>query len=137
MKKLTVTLFLSLSVLWSGSIGSEKITKMIEEIKEERVGIKIEKLETTENPFIIEEIKEEENLTEERTVEITEAIVEKIYRVDAILNHAVFINKQWYKKGSKIDSYTVVYIGKSSVTLQSPQGNKILPLKKKTYIKLH
>ena len=138
MKKLTITLLSLSSALWSGSISPERINKMIAEIKEERIGIKLKKLETTVNPFVIVEIKkEEENLTKEKPVEIKEIIVETVYRLEAILNHSAFINKKWYKKGAKIELYTVAYIGKKSVTLQGPEGNKILSLKKKTYIKLH
>jgi hypothetical protein len=139
MKNLTILILFSfLSPIWAGSIGSEKITKMIEEIKEERIGIHIEKLETTVNPFILVKIKKEENLTkEEEPVKVEAVIVEKVYTLDSILNHAAFINKKWYKEGSKIDFYTVKNIEKDSVTLQSSQGKKILPLKKKTYIKLH
>jgi len=140
MKKLIITLSLLSSFLWSGSIGSEKITRMIEEIKEERIGIKLEKLEATVNPFILVRIKkEEDNLTEEEEEEIIEIkeVIEKVYTLEAILNNSAFINKKWYKKGSKIDFYTVTHVSKNSVTLQSPQGNKILHLKKKKYMKLH
>ena len=136
MKKLIITLYCCSSSLWSGSIGSEKITKMIEEIKEERVGIQIEKLETTVNPFLIK-IKEEENLTKEESIEIKEIVVETVYILDAILNHSAFINKKWYKEGAEIDFYKVVHIGKKSVILKSSQGKKILHLKKKKYMKLH
>jgi hypothetical protein len=138
MKKLPIIVLLSLSTVWSISLGEEKITKMIKEIKEERVGIKIEKLEETENPFILVKIKEkEENLTKEEKVIVKEIIVEKVYRLDAILNHSAFINKKWYKKGAKIDAYSVANIGQQSVLLKSSQGNKILHLKKKKYMKLH
>jgi hypothetical protein len=109
---------------------------MISKIKEERAGISMDKLESTVNPFLVIKIKKEENLTKEEVL-IKEVIVEPTYSLDAILNHAVFINKKWYKKGSKIDQYTLVYIGKNTVTLRSPEKEKILSLKKKKYIKLH
>jgi hypothetical protein len=110
---------------------------MISKIKEERVGISIDKLESTVNPFLVIKIKKEENLTKEEVPLIKEVIVEPSYSLDAILNHAVFINKKWYKKGSKIGQYKLVYIGKNTVTLRSREKEKILSLKKKKYIKLH
>jgi len=122
---------------WAGSISSEKIEKMISEIKEERIGIRLEKLDTTVNPFILIEAKKEEILIEESDVEVQKVIVETVYQLEAVLNQAAFINKKWYKKGSSIDFYKLVHIGKDSVTLESSDGKKILPLKKKAYMKLH
>lgn len=138
MKKIFILFTLFSSLLWSASLSSAEITEMISKIKEERAGISIEKLESTVNPFLVIEIKkEEENLTKEEIPVVKEVIVEPTYSLDAILNHAVFINKKWYKKGSKIGQYTLVYIGKNTVTLRSPEKEKILSLKKKKYIKLH
>ena len=139
MKKIITTFVLLSSYIWATSISPDKITKMINEIKEERRGIDIKKLDLTVNPFTMVEVKKrEENLTKEKPIEIKkEVTVEKIYKLEAILNHAVFINNKWYKKGDKIDFYKLVYIGKDSVTLQSSQGRKVLSLKKKKHIKLH
>ena len=137
MKKIFILFTFLSSLLWSVSLSSAEITEMISKIKEERVGISIEKLESTVNPFIVIKIKKEENLTKEEAVMVEEVIIEPTYSLDAILNHAVFINKKWYKKGSKIDQYTITYIGKKTVTLKSSEKEKILSLKKKKYIKLH
>jgi len=139
MKKLFILFTFSSLLLWSASLSSAEITEMISKIKEERVGIAIEKLESTVNPFLIVKIKKEENLTkeEEEVIKIEKVIIEPTYSLDAILNHAVFINKKWYKKGSKLDQYTITYIGKKTVTLKSSEKEKILSLKKKKYIKLH
>jgi len=137
MKKISILFSLFSSLLWSASLSSAEITEMISKIKKERVGISIKKLESTVNPFLLIKIKKEENLTKEEIAVIKEVIIEPTYSLDAILNHAVFINKKWYKKGSKIDQYTLVYIGKNRVTLRSPEKEKILFLKKKKYIKLH
>ncbi len=137
MKKLLILFTFLSSFLWSSSLSSAEITEMISKIKEERVGISIDKLESTVNPFLVIKIKKEENLTKEEVPLIKEVIVEPSYSLDAILNHAVFINKKWYKKGSKIGQYKLVYIGKNTVTLRSREKEKILSLKKKKYIKLH
>ncbi len=138
MKKLFILFTFLSSLLWSVSLSSTEITEMISKIKKERTGISIEKLESTVNPFIIIDVKkEEENLTKEEIAVVKEVIVEPTYSLDAILNHAVFINKKWYKKGSKIDQYKITYIGKRTVILKSSEKEKILSLKKKKYIKLH
>jgi hypothetical protein len=136
MKHLYVLFTLSSSLLWSSSLSPAEITEMISKIKEERAGISIEKLESTVNPFLIKKIKKEENLTKEKVM-VQKMIVEPTYSLDAILNHAVFINKKWYKKGAKIGPYTLTYIGRKTVTLRSPENEKVLSLKKKKYMKLH
>ena len=137
MKKTIILLLLSFIVLSSGSLSKEKITSMISEIKQERVGINLSTLETTLNPFII--VKIEENLTEESTEIVAQpiVIVEPVYELDAVLNHAGFINKKWYKVGQTLGDYKIKSISKTTVILKSPEKEKILSLKKKKTIKLH
>jgi len=139
MKEIFILFAFFSSVLYSFSLSSSEITGMISKIKEERVGISIEKLESTVNPFIIIQPKKEENLTKEKEaiVAIKEVYVEPTYSLDAILNHQAFINKKWYKKGSKLDQYKIIYIGKNTVTLKSSEKKRVLSLKKKKHIKLH
>lgn len=140
MKKIVISNILLISFLYSYSLSPEEITKMIGKIKEKRVGISISKLESTSNPFIIVEPKKDDNLTKEvnkTVVYVPKVIVEPTYTLEAILNHAVFINKKWYKKGDKIGEYRVIYIGKKSVVIKSKNKKKTLKLKKKKHIKLH
>lgn len=137
MKKIIMVVSLLSSLLYSSSLSFEEITSMVSKIKKERVGISILKLETTVNPFVLVLPKKEENLTKEIVPVIKRIIVEPVYKLEAILNNAVFINKKWYKRGSKLGLYKIGYISKTSVTLKSSQGNKILSLKKKKFIKLH
>jgi len=140
MKNIFITSAFLSSLVWSASLSPIEITEMISKIKEERGGISIEKLEDTVNPFIIKKVEEvkEENLTkEEKIAVVKKVIVETNYTLSAILNHAAFINKKWYKKGSKIDQYKVIYIGKETVTLKSSEKKRTLSLKKKKHIKLH
>jgi len=138
MKK-TVTMVTLLSyTLYSGSLSSEQITSMVSKIKKERVGISIFKLETTLNPFVLVVPKKEENLSKEVVVPVIKKIViEPVYELEAVLNNVAFINKKWYKRGSKLGLYKVGYISKISVTLESEHGNKTLSLKKKKFMKLH
>jgi len=121
-----------LSTFLSASIDSSDITNMISKIKEERVGISMTTLAGTVNPFIINEKKEpkvEEKIV--KPVVLKRVVVETVYTLDAILNHAAFINKKWYKKGNKLGSYTIGSIGTKSVVLKSKSGNKTLFIKKK------
>jgi len=130
MKKILTGMTLLSGLLWSGSLSSAEITNMISKIKEERVGISLKKLDSTENPFILKRRKAKEP---NKKVEKSEKKVytETEYVLKAILNHSAFINKKWYKVGSKLGSYRISYIGRKSVTLKSENGNKILSLKKK------
>jgi len=145
MNKIFIVSLLGVSFLSSASLSPDEITKMIAKIKKERVGISLSKLERTENPFVIVEFKSEENLTKEKEEEVIVVapivqpiiVVEPTYTLGAILNHSAFINKKWYKRGSKIAQYSVVHIGTKSVTLKSADKKKVLYLKKKKHIKLH
>ena len=131
MKKLfTVSILLS-TFLYS-SISSEDITKMISKIKEERVGISLAKLESTVSPFIMY-VKKEKKVAKKKVKSVIAkaVIVEPIYTLDAILNHAAFINKKWYKKGDKLGKYRIGSLGTSSIILKSKSGNKTLYIKKK------
>lgn len=140
MKKLSILtlLFLLFSTsLWSSSLSSSEITNMISKIKEEREGIALSKLENTINPFRLNKKKVVEVVTDEGLVE--EVPKETEYILQAILNHAAFINKKWYKHGDKLGVYRVGSIGRSSVTLNSKNGNKTLFIKKrkKMFMKLN
>jgi len=137
MKKIiTLTVFLS-SLLFSVSLSQAEIKKMVSEIKEERVGITLSTLEGTLNPFIIKEKRKSPEKVEAK--ELILAPAEKVYTLKAVLNHAAFINKKWYKTGDTLDNYKVGYVSSSSVTLKGSEGNKILSLEKKNkkFIKLN
>ena len=140
MKKILLLITFGFTLLISGSLSSDEILNMVSKIKEERVGISLAKLEGTANPFIIrkkkkKEVKKDDNLT----LYTPPSVVEVVYRLDAILNHAAFINKKWYKRGDTIDNYKVAHILKYSVVLKNESGNRVLKLerKKKKFIKLN
>lgn len=139
MKTLFISLILLSTSLWSGSLSSTEITNMISKIKEEREGISIAQLEQTLNPFILNKKKKVEVIKDEPV--LIEAIpVEPEYLLQAVLNHAAFINSKWYKVGDTLGLYRVGYIGSSQVTLKSAHGNKTLFIKKKKkkmFIKLN
>ncbi len=137
MKKIFIFIILSFTLLLAGSLSSNEIINMVSKIKEERDGISLVKLEGTANPFILKkkkriEEKKDENITIYTPVEI-------VYKLDAILNHAAFINKKWYRTGDTIDNYKVGYISKYSVRLEGKSGNRVLRLekRKRKFIKLN
>jgi hypothetical protein len=104
---------------------------MVNKIKGERVGISLELLEKTPNPFaIVEKVikKKEEPIKIEKPIVV---IPTEVYELSAILNHAGFINKKWYRVGDKIGSYKVIHIGKTSVTLKRGDEFKRLAIPKR------
>ena len=138
MKKILLLSTFGFTFLLSGSLSSDEILNMVSKIKEERVGISLTKLEGTSNPFIIKKKKKKAEKKDENLTLYTPAPVEVVYRVDAILNHAAFINKKWYRKGDTLDNYKVIYISKHSVVLKGNSGKRVLKLekRKKKFIKL-
>ena len=130
MKKITIVAFLASSLVSAGSLSSTEITNMISKIKEERVGISLAKLESTANPFII--VKKEKVAQPVGKTTVSQVHHEVEYKLHAILNHAAFINSKWYKRGDKLGTYRIVYIGKKSVNLTGESGRKTLSIKKKT-----
>ena len=140
MKKILLFITCTFSLLVSGSLSSTEIINMVAKIKEERIGISLAKLDATANPFPIQKKKKKqiEEKKEENLTVYTPAPVEVVYKLDAILNHAGFINKKWYRKGDTLDNYKVGYVSKESVTLRSKSGNRVLKLerRKKKFIKL-
>jgi len=136
MKKLFTLSLLSVSSIYGASISASEITNMITQIRKERVGIDLKQLNSTKNPFIVNKIEEKKEEVKKKVVKAKKAVVvEKVYKLDAILNHAAFINKKWYKRGDKIDQYVVQSLSKSSVVLKSKSGvKKTLSMKKKKNI---
>ncbi len=139
MKKILILITLSFSLLISGSLSSAEILNMVSKIKEERIGISLAKLDGTSNPFIVKTKKKVEEKKEDNvTVYIPPPVVERVYKVDAILNHAAFINKKWYRRGDVLDDYKVGYVSRYSVTLKSENGKRVLKLeRRKKFIKLN
>jgi len=138
MKKILLLITLDFTLLISGSLSSTEILNMVSKIKEERIGISLGKLEGTSNPFILQKKKKVEEKKKKNSTLYIPPVVEVVYKVDAILNHAAFINKKWYRRGDTLDNYKVGYISKRSVTLKSESGNRVLKLeKRKKFIKLN
>jgi hypothetical protein len=139
MKKIFIVATLGATLI-DASVDTRKITNMILKVKQERVGISLEKLESTVNPFIMN-VKKEKKVKPKtvKSVISKRVIAEPVYTLDAILNRAAFINKKWYKEGDKLGMYTVDSMGKRSVLLKSKSGEKTLFIKnkKKNFIQLN
>jgi len=133
MKNITIYIILLPLLLYSSSLSHQEITKMVNKIKGERAGISLELLEKTPNPFAIvkkevapKKVKQQIKIQKPIAVVPTES-----YKLTAILNHAGFINKKWYRVGDKIGSYKVIHIGKSSATLKRGDEFKRLAIPKR------
>jgi len=130
MKNITILFILLFSYIHASSLSREDITNMVLKIKEKRVGINLETLESTPNPFAIVEAVEEKAEEEHPKEVVPFAIKTETYELTAILNHAAFINKKWYKVGEELGSYRVEYIGKEHVTLGNKREKKQLNIPK-------
>ena len=137
--RLYITTTLSSSLLMAGSLSATEITSMVAEIKKERIGISILKLQNTANPFVIYVPKKKE--IKEETIEEVQVLapLEVVYKLKAILNKAAFIDNKWYRQGDEIGNYKVGHVSSDSVILKSENSNKTLSLekKKKNFIKLN
>jgi len=131
--KICTLIALSSTSLFSGSLSSDEIVRMVNEIKKERTGVSLATLEATGKPFILKVPKKKEKVNGVATK------VEADYVLKAILNKAAFIDGKWYKQGDKLGSYKVGHVSTTSVVLKSSNGNKKLSLKKKkkNFIKLN
>ena len=117
--------------LFSTILSPAEITSMVSEIKKERVGISLAKLETTTSPFIINVPKKKQPSKIKEVAQIL-APREVVYTLKAILNKAAFIDTEWYKQGDSIGDYIVGHISSSSVVLESTaRENRILSIEKK------
>jgi len=133
MKNITIYIILFSLSLYSSSLSHQEITNMVEKIKEERPGISLELLEKTPNPFAIveNEVEKQEPKQQIKIQRPIAVIPTESYEMTAVLNHAGFINKKWYRVGDKIGSYRVIHIGKSSATLKRGDEFKRLAIPKR------
>ncbi|CAA6824945.1 MAG: Unknown protein [uncultured Sulfurovum sp.] len=137
--KISIMITLLHTSLYSASLSSAEITKMVNEIKKEREGIGLVMLNNTANPFIIYIPEEKVPEASFGSEVVNTAPVEVKYMLKAILNNAAFIDKKWYKRGDSLGNYKIGYISSTSVVLNSSAGERVLKLnqKKKKFIKLN
>lgn len=119
----------------------EWVDEQIEAIKPPRKGVKITVMTDT---FVFLEKNKKEKKDDKKgatsssritTIQkpalplmltIKESVKKKDYQIVAVMNKSALIDERWYKKGEKIDNYTVVDIDKNSVTLKD--GSKEIML---------
>jgi hypothetical protein len=125
MKKTIYFLFIFLSFL-NADLSKEQIKTMVNQIHQQREGVKLETLEQTKEPFI--RIVENNESVEVSTPQIDEQVKLSLH---AIMNGKAYINDSWKKKGDVILGYELVYVGKSGVVLRNENQIKKLFLHKK------
>ncbi len=120
MKK-TLCIVSLLTVSLHADLSVEQIEKMVSMIHEKRVGVKLETLEATKEPFIL--VQEENNVT---TFVVPEHVEEVKLSLHAIMNGKAFINESWNSVDDTIMGYTLKHVGKKGVVLRN--GNNIKKL---------
>jgi len=130
MKKVIMFLFIvTLSV--NADLTVKQIQEMVNKIHQQREGVKLETLDTTEEPFIRLEV----NGT--YVVPIKEFTEAKMI-LHAIVNGRAFVNDAWMNLGDNILGYQLMFIGKRGIVLRNENHIKKLFLRKKkdNFIKL-
>ena len=125
MKKTIYFLFIFLSFL-NADLSKEQIKTMVNQIHQQREGVKLETLEQTKEPFI--RIVENNESVEIVIPEIEQQVKLSLH---AIMNGKAYINDSWKKKGDVVLGYELVYVGKNGVVLRNENQIKKLFLHKK------
>jgi len=120
MKKIVYSIGL-VSLVAYGDLSVAQITKMVTQIHQEREGVKLETLQTTKEPFVRRE--EKNDVT---TFVIPEKTDDVKLMLHAILNGKAYINDRWYGLEEQVLGYTVKYIGKEGVVLRNENSIKKL-----------
>ena len=129
MKKI-ILMGLSISVFLSAELSVSDIQNMIIKIHKKRSGIKLKTLDTTKEPFV--RLESKENVT-------VVVIPDKKKRVNkdvrlilhSILNGKAYINDAWMAVDKSILGYKLLFIGKRGVVLRNENSIKKLFLRKK------
>ncbi len=125
MKKILLILSLLTFMLYA-DLSVNQIQEMVLKIHEKREGVKLEKLETTKEPFV--RLSEENNIT--TFVIPVKKDVAKL-TLHAIFNGKAYINNAWKGIDENIMGYSLKYVGKKGVVLRNGNNIKKLFLHKK------
>lgn len=134
MKRLIIipTVLLS-TLLFSNELAW--VDEQIEAIKPPRDGMSSVKLSKIKSPFIFLKKSEEKKLMGPPSKGKTLPSVMKVQKrkqiltLSLILNNKAMINDIWYKKGDKINGYTITELNSKSVLLQKNQKQLLLSTK--------
>jgi len=125
MKKLL--LFLSLTLLVNADLTVAQIQKMVNKIHEKREGIKLETLNSTQEPFV--RLEEENNITT-YVIPVKVNDTEAKLILHAIVNGKAYINDSWLSIEDNILGYSLKFIGNRGVVLRNDNHIKKLYLQK-------
>ncbi len=129
MKKLSIlgVIILLVTGLEALSLSKEEITNMVSKIKKERLGIQLNTLDGTPNPFAIRK-----QVLEKKKVEEVKKVIKLkktfTHQLTAILNNSGFIDGKWYRVGDQLNIYTITFIGTNSLVLKNGKEHKILKI---------
>ncbi len=100
------------AALLNADITINDIDKLVNDIKQERIGLKESEIQAAKDPFIYPNGRLGKVL-------YTTTAKKRRYRfvLSAIVNDHVKINRRWYKLNSKINGYRVSKVGKNYVLL--------------------
>ncbi len=109
--KASVIIF-STAALLSAEITINDIDKLVNDIKQERIGLKEKEIRSAKDPFIYPNGKLGRIIRSSKTVK-------KRYRfvLSAVINDRVKINGRWYKLNSKINGFRLSRVSKDHVLL--------------------
>jgi len=135
MKK-SILLIISAVIASNANLSVKQIENMVLKIHQKRLGADIKKLDKTFEPFAVKVVLDE-NKTQVPSLSPVYKVEAKI-QLHAIVGKKAFLNDKWLEVNDTISGYTLKYIGKRGVVLQS--GNNIKKLifhdKKNSIIKL-
>jgi len=135
MKK-SILLIISAAIALNANLSVKQIENMVLKIHQKRPGADISMLDKTFEPFAVKVVLDD-NKTQVSSVSPVHKVEAKI-QLHAIVGKKAFLNDKWLEVNDTISGYTLKYIGKRGVVLQS--GNNIKKLifhdKKNSIIKL-
>lgn len=119
LKKLLLTLMVSGGTMLCAETTIKEIDRLVQDIKEERVGLTPQQIKTAKDPFIYFGVKGFKGFVP--TARPTTVKVGKRryhFILSAIVNDRVKINRHWYRVGDKIYGFKIVRVANGSVYLQ-------------------
>jgi len=125
-KSMGIVLF-SISIIHAKEVTIDDINKLVNDIKQERVGLMPEEVNRAKDPF---------KYTNQKSHHVIQKHYQPqskhhYYRLMAILNDRVKINHKWYHLHGKVNGYTISKIGKNYVVLSRKNKHIRLFLKQR------
>lgn len=119
LKKLLLALMVSGGTMLWADTTIKQIDRLVQDIKEERVGLTPQQIESAKDPFVYFGAKSSKGFVPTARP-TTVKVGKKRYRftLTAIVNDRVKINRRWYRVGEKIYGFKIVRVANGSVYLQ-------------------